>query len=71
MPTASPQVCACHNVNELRIVQALAQCTGAASERLQQLQLQLHYGTECGSCLPAVKVLAQCHGAAQDVPAAV
>jgi assimilatory nitrate reductase catalytic subunit len=53
----SPQVCACHDVSEQAIVAALPLCTGAADDRLRQLQRRLHCGTECGSCLPAVKTL--------------
>ncbi len=54
---ASPQICACHDVSEQRIVQTLPQCQGTNAQRLQQLQLQLRCGTDCGSCLPAVKAL--------------
>jgi len=57
VPPRSPQVCACHDVSEQAIVGALPLCTGAADERLQQLQRRLRCGTECGSCLPAVKSL--------------
>ncbi|MDP2004991.1 MAG: molybdopterin-dependent oxidoreductase [Rubrivivax sp.] len=53
----SPQVCACHDVSEQAIAGALPLCTGAPDERLQQLQGRLRCGTECGSCLPAVKTL--------------
>jgi assimilatory nitrate reductase catalytic subunit len=53
----SPQVCACHDVSEQAIVAALPLCIGAADERLQQLQGRLRCGTECGSCLPALKTL--------------
>ncbi|MBA4178802.1 MAG: nitrate reductase [Leptothrix sp. (in: Bacteria)] len=53
----SAQVCACHDVSEQAIVVALPSCAGAAPERLQQLQVRLRCGTECGSCLPAVKSL--------------
>ena len=67
---ASPQVCACHDVSEQRIVQALPLCTGTAAERLQQLQRQLRCGTECGSCLPAVKALVFKHGGATAPQAA-
>ncbi len=57
LAAASPQVCACHDVSEQRIRQALPQCHGTTHQRLQQLQQQLHCGTACGSCLPAVKAL--------------
>jgi assimilatory nitrate reductase catalytic subunit len=58
---ASRQVCACHDVSEARIVDALGRCAGSAGERLQALQQGLRCGTECGSCLPAVKALVQRH----------
>ncbi len=61
---ASPQVCACINVSQDSIVAALPTCTGSAEERLKQLQAKLHCGTECGSCLPAVKALMRLHPAA-------
>ncbi len=59
MSAASPQVCACHDVSASSILQALPLCTGDAGQRLLQLQKQLRCGTECGSCLPAVKALVQ------------
>jgi len=55
----SAQVCACHDVSEQRIVQALATLQGSADERLQALQRQLRCGTQCGSCLPALRGLVQ------------
>jgi len=53
----SAQVCACHDVSEDRITHALATMPGDDTERLVALQAQLRCGTECGSCLPAVKAL--------------
>ena len=61
VPVRSPQVCACHDVSEEAIVMELARCEGAAARRLLQLQQTLRCGTECGSCLPALKQLVQCH----------
>ncbi|WP_245479008.1 nitrate reductase [Rubrivivax rivuli] len=55
----SPQVCACFDVSEARIVQAAAQADGTPAQRLQAVQQALHCGTRCGSCLPAVKGLLQ------------
>jgi assimilatory nitrate reductase catalytic subunit len=55
----SPQVCACHDVSELRIVQTLSALEGGAEQRLQALQQQLRCGTQCGSCLPALRGLVQ------------
>jgi assimilatory nitrate reductase catalytic subunit len=57
VPTQSPQVCTCHNVSEARIRAALASMTGASEARLTQLQQALRCGTECGSCLPALRRL--------------
>ncbi len=55
----SPQVCACFDVSEARIVQTAAQAEGTSAQRLQAVQQALHCGTRCGSCLPAVKGLLQ------------
>lgn len=55
----SKQVCACHDVSEHAITSVLAQGQGDAAQLLAQLQQQLRCGTECGSCLPAVKTLVQ------------
>jgi assimilatory nitrate reductase catalytic subunit len=57
LPTRSPQVCTCHDVSEARIREVLAKSGGSPGERLTQLQRTLHCGTECGSCLPALKRL--------------
>jgi assimilatory nitrate reductase catalytic subunit len=57
----SRQVCACHDVSEEAIAAQLRSGSGDAAQRLQQLQAQLRCGTECGSCLPALKVLVQQH----------
>ena len=59
VPPRSPQVCACHDVSEARIAETLPSCEGDATQRLQQLQSRLRCGTECGSCLPALKQLVQ------------
>jgi len=58
----SRQVCACHDVAEEAIVARLRCSAGDAGQRLQQLQAQLRCGTECGSCVPALKLLVQQHG---------
>lgn len=55
----SPQVCACHDVSEARILQVLAASAGGPDQRLQALQQQLRCGTQCGSCLPALRGLVQ------------
>ncbi len=53
----SPQVCNCFDVSRSQIVDALANCTGDADARLAQLQQRLSCGTQCGSCLPALRAL--------------
>ncbi len=65
----SPQVCACFDVSEARIAAAAPACPGNDDQRLQALQSRLHCGTQCGSCLPALKGLLQRHPAAQGIPA--
>ena len=55
----SPQVCACFDVSEARIVQAAARADGEPAQRLQAVQQALQCGTRCGSCLPAVRGLLQ------------
>jgi assimilatory nitrate reductase catalytic subunit len=71
-PTAlarpSPQVCACHDVSEAAILAALPGCVGAGLQKLAPLQARLRCGTDCGSCLPAVKALLQREALAQPVP---
>ena len=60
-PTAvaprSPQVCNCFNVSRAAIVATLASCRGNAAARLDQMQDKLRCGTQCGSCLPALRAL--------------
>ncbi|MBH1987884.1 MAG: (2Fe-2S)-binding protein, partial [Burkholderiales bacterium] len=53
------QVCTCFNVSETAIVEVLKRCEGGVNERLGQLQSELKCGTNCGSCLPALRKLAQ------------
>lgn len=53
----SPQICNCFDVDEARIRDRLAGCAGAPAERLAQLQGALRCGTQCGSCLPALRRL--------------
>jgi assimilatory nitrate reductase catalytic subunit len=75
-PSAAPakrtvQVCNCFDVSESAIVATLAQSSGSAAARLDQLQRKLKCGTQCGSCLPALRVLVQRTGTAgADNPAA-
>ena len=59
----SAQVCSCVDVSEERIVQTLGHCGGSAEERLRALQSKLRCGTECGSCMPALRTLEKRHPA--------
>jgi assimilatory nitrate reductase catalytic subunit len=59
------QVCACFNVSEPAIQDALPRCSGDADQRLAQLQQSLRCGTNCGSCIPELKRLVR----ASAVPA--
>ncbi|MDY0744108.1 molybdopterin-dependent oxidoreductase [Paucibacter sp. R3-3] len=56
-PPRSPQVCNCFDVSEARIREQLGRCAGSATERLAALQAGLRCGTQCGSCLPALRRL--------------
>ena len=51
------QVCACFDVTEPQIVETLLQCSGTAEGRLAALQARRKCGTNCGSCLPALRTL--------------
>ncbi|MEY4751997.1 MAG: hypothetical protein RIQ60_4211 [Pseudomonadota bacterium] len=51
------QVCTCFDVDELRITARLASLPGTAAERLAALQGELRCGSNCGSCLPALRTL--------------
>jgi assimilatory nitrate reductase catalytic subunit len=51
------QVCNCFDVDETLITRTLAPLLGSAEERLTQLQNTLKCGTQCGSCLPALRRL--------------
>jgi len=55
----SPQVCNCLDVRQDRIEAVLRDCAGSAAERLAALQRQLRCGTQCGSCLPALRRLVE------------
>jgi assimilatory nitrate reductase catalytic subunit len=61
------QVCTCFNVTETAIIETLGTCQGNTDSRLAQLQGQLKCGTNCGSCIPALRQLIKLHPAA--VPA--
>jgi len=53
----SPQVCNCFDVSEASIRTQLSACSGTPVERLAGLQSALRCGTQCGSCLPALRRL--------------
>ena len=53
------QVCTCFNVSDIAITQVLGRCSGSAEQRLASLQGELRCGTNCGSCLPALRKLVQ------------
>ncbi len=57
------QVCTCFNVTEPDIIATLGQCTGDTDARLSQLQAGLKCGTNCGSCIPALRQLVKLHPA--------
>ncbi|MDN3922655.1 nitrate reductase [Roseateles violae] len=56
-PARSPQVCNCFDVSEARIRTQLQSCSGTPVQRLAGLQSALRCGTQCGSCLPALRRL--------------
>jgi assimilatory nitrate reductase catalytic subunit len=64
VPLRAPQVCNCFDVSRSAIVDALSGCHGNADARLAQLQQRLSCGTQCGSCLPAVRGLVAQHAPA-------
>jgi assimilatory nitrate reductase catalytic subunit len=66
---AGRQVCTCFNVGEPAIVDTLAGCDGNLMQRLTTLQDRLKCGTNCGSCLPELRRLAQA-GMVASPPAA-
>jgi assimilatory nitrate reductase catalytic subunit len=55
----SPQVCSCFNVSEEAIRTELSHCTGNTEQRVSQLQATLKCGSNCGSCIPALRTLAK------------
>ena len=58
------EICACFGVAEPEIDAELARCDGDADARLAQLQHRLRCGTNCGSCVPELRRLAQRHAVA-------
>ncbi len=62
-PLSRP-VCTCFNVTQAQIETALQSADGNAAQRMDMLQGSLHCGTNCGSCLPELKRMAQASCAA-------
>jgi assimilatory nitrate reductase catalytic subunit len=58
---ASPQLCTCFDVSVAQAGTALAAAAGDAAQRVARAQAQLRCGTNCGSCLPHLRRLAQEH----------
>jgi assimilatory nitrate reductase catalytic subunit len=58
VPRSKP-VCNCLGVTEKAIVEFLQGCPGEPEHRLNNLQNRLKCGTQCGSCVPELKRLAQ------------
>ena len=56
---ASPQLCTCFDVSVAAASDALAAATGDTAARIAQTQERLRCGTNCGSCLPHLRRLAQ------------
>ena len=59
VPRRDPQVCSCFDVSASRITETLAACPGSSQQRLAALQGALRCGTQCGSCLPELRRLAE------------
>ena len=55
----SPQLCTCFNVSVAQATTVLAAVAGDPAQRILQTQKHLHCGTNCGSCLPHLRRLAQ------------
>jgi assimilatory nitrate reductase catalytic subunit len=55
LPARGAQVCTCFDVTEPQIDSVLARCRGTPDAQLAQLQGELKCGTNCGSCLPALR----------------
>ncbi len=67
---SSPQVCNCFNVREDAINACLRrQPDGPPEGRLAALQRELRCGTQCGSCLPALRRLVQAGKPAASIAA--
>jgi assimilatory nitrate reductase catalytic subunit len=56
---ASAQLCTCLDVSVAAASAALASADGDPAQRLARVQAQLKCGTNCGSCLPRLRRMAQ------------
>jgi assimilatory nitrate reductase catalytic subunit len=56
-PPRAPQVCNCLDIREDAIILALSRSGGDPATRLLSVQRSLGCGTQCGSCVPALKQL--------------
>jgi assimilatory nitrate reductase catalytic subunit len=59
VPQRGPQLCACFDVSVAAASAALDAAVGDAPMRLANVQANLRCGTNCGSCLPHLRRLAQ------------
>jgi assimilatory nitrate reductase catalytic subunit len=55
LPARGAQICTCFDVTAQQIDDVLARCSGTPDVQLAQLQAALKCGTNCGSCLPALR----------------
>lgn len=63
----SPQVCNCLGVSEASICRTLTTLPGESTVRVQGLQSLLGCGSQCGSCLPALRRLEIKHPYLEEV----
>ena len=55
IPARGAQVCTCFDITAPQIDAVLSRCSGTNDAQLAQLQKALKCGTNCGSCLPALR----------------
>lgn len=67
MPTRTAQLCNCFDVSRAEVINVLSSCRGDEETQLAQVQSTLRCGTQCGSCLPALRALVKQSNAAQGV----
>jgi len=59
LTAAGRTVCQCFGVSESQIVAALGGCEGSPQERVRRVKETLGCGTNCGSCGPELRALAE------------